>query len=214
MLELYKSLANDHRELTNIPERLLFDDTWMVENHFCIRFIEPLCQSLQSNKIFSASITWKRLPITNSVSFIQWTCHNVLIINNQTIEGQKASFFLYKEEDYKVGVPKMVKRKYLLRSWIYINDKFTIHKTTSQRHHGVFVMGEVYSKNFPISIMSVDLFELAKRSCWKIRVNRLDKTHDIRILHICLCDNQEKNPNSIRLFADPVAIKTTEPSQS
>ena len=52
----------------------------------------------------------------------------------------------------------MVNVKYLMRSWIYINDKFTIHKTTSQRHHGVIVARKVYPRNFPIGIMSVDLF--------------------------------------------------------
>lgn len=60
-------------------------------------------------------------------------------------------------------MPKNGKHKYLSRSWIYINNKFAVHKTTSQWHHGVFVMGKVQSRNFPIGIMSVDLSSWPKK---------------------------------------------------
>lgn len=42
----------NHRGWANIPERVRFHDTWMVENHFCVGFIEPFGQSLQSNQDF------------------------------------------------------------------------------------------------------------------------------------------------------------------
>ena len=82
----------------------------------------------------------------------------------------------------------MVKRTYLLRSWININDKFTVHKTTSQRCHGVLVMGKVYSRNFPIGIMSVDLFffELSKKRSGRRQKLTNCKTHDICILLVVL----------------------------
>ena len=162
---------------------------WMVENHFCIGFIKPFCQSLQSNQKFSQSVSWKGLSITNSVSFIQWTCHNVLIINDQTIEGQKASFFLYQKKDYKMRCPRWLN----VNTWcVRGSTSMTSSPSTRLLRKGImgFSWWGKYSPLISLYVLcrSIFGFELVKRSGRKNpQVNKqVNKTHDIRHLLVCL----------------------------